>query len=132
MRFLRFSIRRLLIFTALVAIALYVLFIRPMVIAKAFINEIKTSTDLESVSKEYFDGMRTDGARIDGELAERTWSDILHFRQDFAITMVRAAGPPSNGQLVCTHQYRASFGIKERGRPVFEVQGPDPDKKFIL
>jgi hypothetical protein len=89
MRFLRFSLRRLLILTGLVAVMLYGLYLRPTVIAKQVIQEVQTVTDLKRISEKYFDGVLfRDGETLQGcDLEPRMWTDIFACRQRFTIRM---------------------------------------------
>jgi hypothetical protein len=89
MRFLRFSLRWLLIITGLVAVLLYVLILRPTVIAKQVIQEIQTVTDLKPLSEKYFSGVLIRGREtLQGcDLEPRTTADIFACRQRFIIRM---------------------------------------------
>jgi hypothetical protein len=67
MRLVRFSLRRLLVVTGLVAVILYVLCLRPTVIAKQVIQEVQTVTDLKPLSEKYFSGvLLRDGETLQG------------------------------------------------------------------
>jgi hypothetical protein len=127
MRFLRFSLRRLLLFTALVAAALYVLILRPPAVARRFAHELEVAAqgDFESVSRQYFGGMRTDEARLEFELRPRRWRDVLRCRQEFEIRMVRPAGQ-NDLWLVCRREFAVTpIGAHGRGVPVLIMrQGP--------
>lgn len=125
MRVLRFSLKRLLILVALIGLLLYVLFLRPTVVAKQFAHKLETSADLESVSAEYFDGMDTNGASVHSVLQERTWADLFKCRQDFAISMERAFPNNSKQTLVAIHRYRATpLGVCEEDGSCLEVKEP--------
>src|SRR5689334_13197949 len=102
MRFLRFSIKRLLILVAVVAVLIYALVLRPTVIAKQMIHEAETATDLKAISDRYFDGMDADNARAEGELGQRTWADIFTCRQSFVIRMTRPM-PTNKEQLIVSN-----------------------------
>ena len=118
MRLIRFSLRRLLIITALAAVLLYVLYLRPVAIAKQFIHEFETSTDLDSVSRQYFRGMNYDKATLESELQKRTWSDVFRCRQNFTITMKRMSlNIPTSKHFVFRSRdyYATPIGIQERG-----------------
>src|SRR4051812_19576028 len=124
MRFLKFSLRRLLILTGLVAVLLYVLYLRPTAVAKQFIHKIETSTDLESVSTQYFAKMRTDGASVEGDLQKRTWIDVVECRQRFAIRMKRAIPNTNDKQFVVANQdlYATPVGVQGVRGPYLEVR----------
>jgi hypothetical protein len=95
MKFIRFSIRRLLILTGLVAVLLYVLLLRPVAIAKDCIQEVQTVTDLKPLSEKYFSGLLRDGETLQGcDLEPRTWADIFACRQRFTIRMESHGRPP--------------------------------------
>lgn len=116
MRFLRFSIRRLLILTALVAVLLYVLLIRPVAIAKEFAHEIETSTDLATLSDKHFGGMDSNGARVDAYLSDRTWANVFKCQQNITITMMHPMPSDRNRLLISKHHYYSTpLGIHELG-----------------
>jgi hypothetical protein len=123
LRFIRFSLRRLLILTALAAALLYVLILRPVIVAKQFTRQIETSTDLESVSRRYFSEMRTDGARIKSDLRKRTWMDVFECRQRFSINMKSAIPNTNDKQFVIANHdlYATPFGVIEGRGPYLEV-----------
>ena len=103
---------------------LYVPFLRPVAVAKKFTHEIETSTDLKSVSQRYFSNMRTDGASMEGDLQERTWTDVFTCRQKFSVRMKRAI-PNTNDKrfLVSNHDFYATpVGIQEMRGPYLEVR----------
>jgi hypothetical protein len=108
MRFLRFSLRRLLILTGLVAVMLYVLYLRPTVIAKQVIQEVQTVTDLKPLSEKYFSGVLfRDGETLQGcDLEPRTWADIFACRQRFTVRMM--------------------------GTYHLRIEPPEPDRTFII
>jgi hypothetical protein len=68
MRFLGFSLRRLLILVAIVATLLCFLKTRPVTIAEPFVREPLTTADFKPISKKYFHGEQVEGGiLIDGE-----------------------------------------------------------------
>ncbi len=117
MRFIRFSLRRLLILTGLVAVLLYVLILRPTAIAKNFAHEMEVAaqTDFKAVSKQYFQGMRTDGASLEITLSPRSVTDVVRGRQQFSINMVRPTGKDA---MVNLHDFYATpIGVNELRGP---------------
>jgi hypothetical protein len=114
MRFIRISLKRLLLLVALVSVLLYVLVLRPVAIAKQFTHKIEVNTDLESVSDQYFDGMRLDGTSVGGDLEKRTWTDIFKCRQRFSIRM-KGPLPNTNGKrfVIAIHDfYSTPLGVQ--------------------
>ena len=114
MRIIRFSLRRLLILTGLVAVVLYVLYLRPVALAKQFTHQIETSTDLKSVSAQYFNERRTDGASVESTLAKRTWSDVFKCRQRFSVRFKGPANAHDNRIFAsCRDFYATTIGVQE-------------------
>ena len=119
MRFLRFSLRRLLIVTGLVAVLLYVLILRPTVIAKQFIQEVQTSNDVNPILKKYFYGVVRDAEKFEGcNLEPRTWADVFACKQRFTVIMRGTyhlqIEPPEPDRTYFTHYrcYTTPFRIK--------------------
>jgi hypothetical protein len=125
MRFLRFSIKRLLILVAIVAALLYFLKTRPVTNAEQFIHEVQTATDLRPISEKYFGGERVEGGvLIDGgtlqgcTLEPRTWTDIVTCRQRFTIIKIAPyhilIDPPGRDGRVITRYscYSTPFNTK--------------------
>jgi hypothetical protein len=88
MRFLRFSIRRLLILTGLVAAVLYLSIVRPVAVAKQYILT-KRQTESELITRKSFGNQFTDEANIEGQLGARTWEDLFKCRQRFTIKIAQ-------------------------------------------
>jgi hypothetical protein len=127
MRFLRFSLRRLFVFTALFAVALYVLIFRPAVVAARFAHDVEVAAvaDFESVSKQYFGNMRTDQATLEVQLHPRSWNDVLRCRQLFQMRMVRPGGE-DNLWIMSVHDFYATpIGVTNLRGPLALVRrGP--------
>src|SRR5215213_10049863 len=124
MGFIRFSLRRLLLLTALVAVALYALFLRPTAVAKRFAHEMEVAaqTNFESVSEQYFQGMRTDGAILEVQLHPRSWNHVLRCKQLFSINMMRPTDK-QNRWLVSVHDFYATpTGVNELRGPLLELR----------
>jgi hypothetical protein len=115
MRFVRFSLKRLLLLVTLVAALLYALIIRPVAIAKQCIYEVQTSTGLKAVAEEYFGGAPLDNARVEADLDTRTWADVLKCRQNFAISVTQPV-PSDDKQLIVSHHefYATPLGINHK------------------
>ena len=121
MRFLRFSIRRLLLLTGLIAVLLYFLLIRPVSVAKGFVYKLEHAAPPE-ISK-YLDNMNmdTDGAHVEGILDKRSWADVFTFRQTFTISVVRPDPESSTREIVENHVcYSTPFGVKQQEQYVYE------------
>src|SRR5215813_13544613 len=101
MRFLKFSIRRLLLLTGLVAVLLYFLFIKPATVAKEFIHTVQTA-DTKEISK-YLNNMYGEAAHVEGVLDERSWADVFSFRQEFVILVMRPDPESSTREFVQNH-----------------------------
>ena len=122
MRFLRFSIRRLLLLTGLVAVLLYVLFIRPVTIAKSFVYKLEHAAPTEIT--EYLDNvsMDTDGAYVEGVFNERSWADGFRCRQTFAISVVRPDPEISTAEMIEMHLCTSTpFGVNQQ-EPYLQVR----------
>ena len=117
MSFIRFSLRRLMILTALVAVLLYVLILRPTAVAKNFAHEMEVAatTDFKSLSQQYFQGMRTDGANLEFQLKPRSATDVLRCRQAFSVNMVRPTGKKDIASVY--DFYATPIGV-------YELRGP--------
>jgi hypothetical protein len=78
---------------------------------------------LETVGEQYFVGMDTDGAIIKSDLPQRTWADVLKFRQDFSIRMTRPM-PKNDAQfIVCVRRFRSTpLGVQSNGDPYLETR----------
>jgi hypothetical protein len=124
MRFIRFSLRRLLIVTALVAVLLYVLLLRPTAVARNFAHkmEVATQTDFESVSRQHFDGMRTDGAILEVKFYPRSWTHVLGCKQLFSINMTRPTNEQNKWLVSVRDFYATPTGVKELRGPVLELR----------
>jgi hypothetical protein len=125
MRFLRFSLRRLLILVAIVATLLCFLKTRPVTIAEQFVQELQTTADLKPISEKYFHGEQVEGGvLIDGGLLQgcklepRTWADIFACRQRFTVTMIKTyrlpLEPPFPDRRLTTYYncYSTPFNTK--------------------
>src|SRR6476646_4347403 len=88
MRFIRFSLRRLLILTAFVAVLLYLLILRPTAMAKHFIRT-RTLSDSELLTRRSFGNWFTDEATTEGVLEARSWEDVLKCRQRFTLKIAK-------------------------------------------
>jgi hypothetical protein len=118
MRFLRFSIRRLLLLTGLVALLLYVLFIRPVTVAKEFIHTVQTA-DPKEISK-YLNNMYGEAAHVECVLDERSWADVFSFRQTFVISVVRPDPESSAVEMVENHACCGTpFGVMQQESHVY-------------
>jgi hypothetical protein len=118
MRIIRFSLRWLLILTALVAVLLYILLLRPVAMAKQFTQKLETPSTLESVIDQYF-GKNIRMVNVEGELQERTWTDIYRCRQRFSIRLKKPK-PNTNGKTVlalCRDFYATPIGVQEMPGP---------------
>jgi hypothetical protein len=106
--------------TALVAVMLYVLVLRPPAVARGFAREmsIAATTDLSSVSKRYFQDMRTDSALLEVALSGRSWSDILRCRQRFQMRMMRPSDKKNQWVAAERDFYASPVGVTDLGRPV--------------
>lgn len=125
MRFLRFSIKRLFLLTTVVAVVLYLFYLRPSVVARQFAHEIDASTQshVKEIGQEYFESLNADGRVVEVNLYPRSWSDILQCRQAFSISIAVSSQP--SGKTVCTRQYKSTaFGVEDLGRPVLEPWQP--------
>jgi hypothetical protein len=125
MRFLRFSIKRLFLLTTVVAVVLYLFYLRPSVVARQFAQEIDAATQshVKEIGQEYFDSLNADGRVVEVNLYPRSWSDILMCRQAFSISIAVSAQP--EGKTVCTRLYRSTaFGVEDVGKPVLEPWKP--------
>lgn len=130
MRFLRFSIRRLLFLTGLVAVLLYVFYVRPTSLAQQFAVELDAATKshLKVIGQEYLDKLRSDGRVIELKLHERSWSDVVRGRQLFSVSTVVESQPEwsPTTKFFSTRSYQARIsGVKEVGQVVFEVREGD-------
>jgi hypothetical protein len=107
---IRFSVRSLLALVPLVAVTLYVLYLRPIAVAKAFGRDMQVAarSDFDSVSGKYFGGMLTDGASLECVLEARTWADILRCRQSFSVRMKRPMANNNNQHVVTVHVFSAT------------------------
>lgn len=127
MRFFRFSLRRFLVFTAVVAVALYVLILRPPALAKKFAQDLegRAQVNFKAVGKKYFGGWPTAGSHLEFELRPRSWRDVLRCRQEFPMRLV---GPPDpdNVRLLSVRDFLASpIGVSELDLPLLFVRyGP--------
>ena len=110
--------------TALVAVLLYLSLIRPVAVAKQFTHAIETSTDLESLSRQYFGKMRADGASVEVDLKKRTWMDVVECRQRFSIRMKCAIPNTDDKQFVVANHdlYATPVGVQEVRGPYLEVR----------
>src|SRR5690349_20539671 len=84
MRFLRFSIRRLLLLTGLIAILLFLLLIRPVTLARQFVLKQRQS-EAERVHSMKLAKLDPNETSIKGEMDARTWKDILQCQQRFTV-----------------------------------------------
>ena len=113
MRFLRFSIRRLLLLTGLIAVLLYVLFIRPVTVAKSLVYKLEHAAPTE-ISK-YLDNvsMEMDGGHVECGLDERSWEDVFRCRQTFSISVVSPTKRPTI-EIVEIHPcYSTPLGVEQ-------------------
>jgi hypothetical protein len=106
----------------LVAVMLYVLILRPTAVAKGFAREmeIAAQTNFESVSKQYFGGMRTDEASLEVALRPRSWADVLRCKQIFHIKMVRPTGKENSWIVSARDFYATPVGVNDLGGPFLE------------
>ena len=121
---MRFSLRRLLAGTALVAVTLYVLLVRPTVVAKKYAHEMRSAaqTNFKSVSVQYFENMRTDKATLQVGLSPRTWGDVLRCKQDFQVALVRPTDKKSQWLISRRYFYATPFGVKDQGGPILVLK----------
>jgi hypothetical protein len=114
MRFLRFSNRQLLLFTGLVAVLLYVLFIRPVTVAKSFVYKLEHTAPTE-ITKYLGDvDIGTDGVHVECVLNERSWADIFRCRQTFVVSVVGADPESSTRETVEDHFCSSTlFGVTQ-------------------
>jgi hypothetical protein len=112
-RFLRFSIRRLLLLTGLIAVLLYLLFIRPVKVANDFVQTVRTA-DPKEIGK-YLDNMKGESPHVEYALEERSWADVFSFRQTFAISVVRPVPGKSTIEEVENHPCCGTpFGVAQQ------------------
>jgi hypothetical protein len=124
MRFVRFSLRWLLILAAFVSASLYVFYFRPTAAAKEFCHavDLEAQSNCESVGNKYFGGMNWGGASLEHRIYSRSWSDFLHCRQRFSLSMA-ARTLPDGEQLVATRDYYSTlFGVRSAGDPALETR----------
>ena len=121
---IRFSLRRLMAVTALVALLIYMLLLRPTAVAKRFARdmEIAAQTDFKSVSKQYFDNMRTDKSSLEGRLRPRNWSDVLGCRQIFHIRVERRTDTENQWLVSQRDFYATPIGVNDLGGPFWETR----------
>jgi hypothetical protein len=124
MRWFRFSVRRLLLLTAVVAVLLYCLYLRPPLVAKQYAADLKTvaAANLQSASNEYFDGVPAqDGSTLEISNYARRWRDVWACQQRFTIRLVTPSQPNqfivANRDLVAT-----PLGIKDSNKIYLEVR----------
>ena len=129
MRIIRFSLQRLLILTALVAVLLYALLLRPVAIAKRFTRQLETPTGLESVIAQYFGKkIPMDRVSVESECQKRTWTDIYRCRQRFSIGLKKPK-PNTNGKTVlalCRDFYATPIGVQVMPRATVIELPPRP------
>ena len=124
MRSFRFSIRRLLILVAVIALVLYVLIVRPPRQARAFAERMRAaaSEDPAAASKKWFQGGRTTNeTTFEYELLPQDWWQLVTGKQ---IVEVRLATPTSStASLVEVRTYTATpTGIRELHGPVMRAR----------
>ena len=120
MRFPRFSIRRLLLLTGLVAVLLYVLFTRPMTLAKSYIYKLQHAAPAEITKSLDYVSMDTDGAYTEGKLVERSWADVFICRQTFVISLVRPDSEKPRLEEVENHYCTSTpFGVSQQEAYVY-------------
>jgi hypothetical protein len=86
----RFSLRWLLIAFAIFSVCLYVLFIRPTVLAERFVAAINRgeADPYDVVQRPQLAASRpTDNKTVVARVLPRTWSDILHARRELGATI---------------------------------------------
>ena len=121
MRFLRFSLRRLMVLVGVVAALLYGLYLRPIAIAEQFVREMETAKDLAPLSDKYFDGMASRGATVTGYLQDQTWANLVGCRREIALRLERPAPSDKNRVLISRHRYYSTpFGIRQEGAGYIE------------
>lgn len=121
MNWRRFTTKRLFALISIVAVSLYVLYVRPTAVAHSFAREViaASKTDLSSVSREYFQGMRTDEASLKLIWNDRTWTDILRCRRRFTLEMRRPYARTKNELIVCVREFSASpLNVHHLGGPI--------------
>lgn len=94
---------------------LYVLFIRPVTVAKSFVYKLEHAAPTE-IAK-YLDNvsMDTDGAHVEGTLDERSWADIFRCRETFAISVVRPDPDRSTVEMIEKHLCTSTpFGVNQQ------------------
>jgi hypothetical protein len=121
MRFLRFSLRRLLILTALVAVLLYLLTLRPSAVAKQFIRT-RTLSDSELLTRRSFGNQFTDEARTEGVLEARSWEDVLKCRQRFTLKIVKQRITDDQFLVAYFDFYATPIGVQEKYPSVLMVK----------
>jgi hypothetical protein len=118
MRLLRFSIRRLLLLTGLVGVLLYLLYIRPVTVAKEFIHTMQTA-DVKEISR-YLENVGGEAAHVECVLNERSWADVFSCRQTFVISLVSPDPVTSTIDTVENHHcYSTPFGVKQQAEYVY-------------
>src|SRR5262245_29983824 len=125
MRVPRFSIRWLLVLTALVAMLLYVLYLRPTVVARNYVQQMQMAAkgDLSGVSRQYFNNMNIEGAKLDARLQPRSWPHVFKCQQLFTINMALPVPGKSGEWIVGVRDYCATpLGVQELGRPYIEAR----------
>ena len=128
MRFLRFSIRRLLILTGLVAVLLYLLFIRPVTVAKEFVHTVQTA-DPKEMSK-CLNNMYGEAASVECVLDKRSWADVFSFRQAFVIFVMRPDPESSTREEIEGHSCCGTpFGVMQQ-EPLLSVREKFPTTIF--
>ena len=119
MRFLRFSIRRLLLLTGIVAVVIYVLFIRPVTVAKDFVYTLEHAAPAEITKYLDYVNSDTDGAYVEGVLNERTWTDVFTCRQTFVIAVVCPTAIPTEELLDKHDCISTPFGVNQQEKNVY-------------
>lgn len=112
----RFSIRWLLGAVAVVVMAIYVLVIRPPIVARNFIKQIhlRLQVDSRSLKDQYFGDIDPDGACLEVQVYPRHWNDILTCRQFFTISFVQEDSEKNERSLVPVCDFYATpLGIHE-------------------
>ena len=136
MRVVRFSIRRLLVLTTLVALVLYFL-VRPSVVARNFahIIENEAKQNPHQASRDYFGFATTSPVTVATTLHPRTWREVLTGRQRFTLEMITPLENEKGVFLVDSREYCGThLGIRETTEPTTftRLANPKTDTPFTF
>lgn len=136
MHVIRFSLRRLLVLTTLVALVLYFL-VRPSVVAKNFARRVENEAkqNPHQASREYFGFATTSPVTVTTMLHPRTWREVLTGRQRFTLEMITPLENRTDEFLVDLREYCGThLGIRETTEPTTykRLANPKTDTPFTF